>query len=164
MRVIAFDPSTRSTGVCVLDDSLPAGHPPPPGNYSESIGDLAFFGPRPKIVWAGTISQSGKCVVEKITHTVCEAEAVMVAHSTDETVVVAESPYHGPNAQTFGKLSGVYYGILGNAIAHGHKYLSVTAPEVKQLLAEKARFRRHGFALACAQNDIDHRLTKPNHP
>lgn len=39
-----------------------------------------------------------------------------------------------------------------------------TAAEVKRLLAEKARFRCHSFALACAQNDIDHRLTKPNHP
>ena len=39
-----------------------------------------------------------------------------------------------------------------------------TAAQVKQLLAEKAHFRCHGFALACAQNDIDHRLTKPNHP
>ena len=39
-----------------------------------------------------------------------------------------------------------------------------TAAEVKQLLAEKARFRCHAFVLACAQNDIDHRLTKPNHP
>ncbi len=39
-----------------------------------------------------------------------------------------------------------------------------TAAEVKRLLAEKARFRCHSFALACAQNDIDHRLTKPHHP
>jgi len=38
------------------------------------------------------------------------------------------------------------------------------AAEVKQLIAEKARFRCHGFVLACAQNEIDHRLTKPNHP
>ena len=39
-----------------------------------------------------------------------------------------------------------------------------TAAEVSQLIAEKARFRCHGFVLACAENDIDHRLTKPNHP
>jgi hypothetical protein len=25
-------------------------------------------------------------------------------------------------------------------------------------------FRAHSFELACAQNDIDHRLTKPRHP
>ncbi|MEM6889127.1 MAG: IS481 family transposase [Pseudomonadota bacterium] len=41
---------------------------------------------------------------------------------------------------------------------------SWTASEVKRLIAEKARFRCHGFVLACAQNDIDHRLTKPGHP
>jgi transposase InsO family protein len=41
---------------------------------------------------------------------------------------------------------------------------SWTAAEVKQMIAEKAPFRCHGFILACAQNDIDHRLTKPNHP
>jgi len=39
-----------------------------------------------------------------------------------------------------------------------------TAAELERLLAEKARFRRHSFALACAQNDIDHRLNKPHHP
>ena len=39
-----------------------------------------------------------------------------------------------------------------------------TAADVKRLLAEQARFRYHSFALACAQNDIDHRLTKPHHP
>ena len=26
------------------------------------------------------------------------------------------------------------------------------------------RFRAHSFEFACAQNDIDHRLTKPRHP
>ncbi len=41
---------------------------------------------------------------------------------------------------------------------------SWTAADVKRLLTEKARFRCHAFVLACAQNDIDHRLTKPNHP
>jgi transposase InsO family protein len=25
-------------------------------------------------------------------------------------------------------------------------------------------FRAHSFELACAQNDIDHRLTQPRHP
>ena len=39
-----------------------------------------------------------------------------------------------------------------------------TAAEVKQLLADKTFFRCHAFVLACAQNSIDHRLTKPNHP
>ena len=41
---------------------------------------------------------------------------------------------------------------------------SWTAAGVRQLIAQKARFRCHGFVLACAENDIDHRLTKPNHP
>lgn len=41
---------------------------------------------------------------------------------------------------------------------------SWTAAEAKQLLAQEARFRCHAFMLACAQSDIDHRLTKPNHP
>jgi hypothetical protein len=39
-----------------------------------------------------------------------------------------------------------------------------TAAEVKRLLAEKAHFRCHSFSLACAQNNIDHRPTKPHHP
>lgn len=36
--------------------------------------------------------------------------------------------------------------------------------DIKRLLANKEPFRCHAFELACAQNDVDHRLTKPNHP
>ena len=36
--------------------------------------------------------------------------------------------------------------------------------DIKRMLADKKVFRCHSFELACAQNDIDHRLTKPNHP
>ena len=38
------------------------------------------------------------------------------------------------------------------------------APLIKEAIEKSERFRAHGFELACAQNDIDHRLTKPNHP
>ena len=36
--------------------------------------------------------------------------------------------------------------------------------EIKAMIARKELFRAHAFDLACAQNDIDHRLTKPKHP
>jgi transposase InsO family protein len=36
--------------------------------------------------------------------------------------------------------------------------------EVKQMLAQGRPFRAHAFELACARNDIDHRLTKPKRP
>ena len=38
------------------------------------------------------------------------------------------------------------------------------APLIKEALDKGEMVRAHGFELACAQNDIDHRLTKPNHP
>ena len=38
------------------------------------------------------------------------------------------------------------------------------APLIKEAIARGELFRAHAFALACAQNDIDHRLTKPRHP
>lgn len=38
------------------------------------------------------------------------------------------------------------------------------APLIKEAIEKGERFWAHGFELACAQNDIDHRLTKPNHP
>ncbi|WP_310620705.1 IS481 family transposase [Flexibacterium corallicola] len=41
---------------------------------------------------------------------------------------------------------------------------SWNAQDVKRMLATGQRFRCHAFVLACAQNDIDHRLTKPAHP
>jgi transposase-like protein len=38
------------------------------------------------------------------------------------------------------------------------------AQEIKEALARGEIFRAHAFELACARNDIDHRLTKPKHP
>jgi transposase InsO family protein len=38
------------------------------------------------------------------------------------------------------------------------------ASDIKESLARGELFRAHSFELACAENDIDHRLTKPNHP
>ena len=37
-------------------------------------------------------------------------------------------------------------------------------PEIKKALEKGELFRAHAFELACAKNDIDHRLTKPKHP
>ena len=39
-----------------------------------------------------------------------------------------------------------------------------TPLEIKHMLAQGRPFRAHAFELACARNDIDHRLTKPKHP
>jgi transposase InsO family protein len=39
-----------------------------------------------------------------------------------------------------------------------------TPDEIKAMLARKQLFRAHAFELACAQNDVAHRLTKPRHP
>src|SRR5919205_37417 len=39
-----------------------------------------------------------------------------------------------------------------------------TPGEIKEMLARKQLFRAHAFELACAQNDVAHRLTKPRHP
>jgi transposase InsO family protein len=41
---------------------------------------------------------------------------------------------------------------------------SSAAPDIKLALQSGERFRAHAFELACAQNDVDHRLTKPRHP
>ena len=37
-------------------------------------------------------------------------------------------------------------------------------PEIRKAIARKELFRAVGFELVCARNDIEHRLTKPNHP
>src|SRR5829696_9476360 len=39
-----------------------------------------------------------------------------------------------------------------------------TPAEIKAMLARQQLFRAHAFELACAPNDIEHRLTKPYHP
>jgi len=38
------------------------------------------------------------------------------------------------------------------------------ATDIKRALETGERFRAHAFELACARNNINHRLTKPNHP
>jgi transposase InsO family protein len=35
---------------------------------------------------------------------------------------------------------------------------------IREAIEQGQIFRAHSFELACAQNDIDHRLTKPRHP
>ena len=39
-----------------------------------------------------------------------------------------------------------------------------TPADIKRMLANKELFRCHSFELVCAESNIDHRLTKPNHP
>jgi hypothetical protein len=39
-----------------------------------------------------------------------------------------------------------------------------TPDDIQQMLARDERFLCHLFELACAQLDIEHRLTKPRHP
>ena len=39
-----------------------------------------------------------------------------------------------------------------------------TPGEIKEMLTNKQLFQAHSFELACAQNDVEHRLTKPRHP
>ena len=41
---------------------------------------------------------------------------------------------------------------------------SSAAPDIKAAIAAGELFWAHAFEYACAQNDIDHRLTKPKHP
>src|SRR6202043_4162091 len=41
---------------------------------------------------------------------------------------------------------------------------SSAAPDIKLAMERGEAFRAHAFELASAQNDIDHRLTKPKHP
>jgi transposase InsO family protein len=36
--------------------------------------------------------------------------------------------------------------------------------EIREMITEQKPFRAHAFEYACALNDIDHRLTKPEHP
>jgi hypothetical protein len=52
--------------------------------------------------------------------------------------------------------NGIHFTIPGGG--------SLTVGEIKEAIVRGALFRAHAFELACARNDIDHRLTKPKHP
>jgi hypothetical protein len=41
---------------------------------------------------------------------------------------------------------------------------SWTVADIKAMIEQKEPFWAHAFDVACARNDIDHRLTKPKHP
>ena len=50
------------------------------------------------------------------------------------------------------------------AIDRTIKFVFVERHEKATTRIAGALFRAHSFELACAQNDIDHRLTRPRHP
>jgi hypothetical protein len=52
--------------------------------------------------------------------------------------------------------NGIHFTIPGGG--------GLTVGEIKEAIARGVLFRAHAFELACAKNDIDHRLTKPKHP
>lgn len=52
--------------------------------------------------------------------------------------------------------NGTHFTSPGNACS--------AAAEIKLAMERGELFRAHSFEYACAQNDIDHRLTKPKHP
>jgi transposase InsO family protein len=52
--------------------------------------------------------------------------------------------------------NGTHFTTPGNARS--------AAADIKLAWARGESFRAHSFELACARHDIDHRLTKPNHP
>ncbi len=41
---------------------------------------------------------------------------------------------------------------------------SWTVPDIKEMIENKQPFWAHAFDVACARNNIEHRLTKPKHP
>ena len=52
--------------------------------------------------------------------------------------------------------NGTHFTTPGNTSSAAH--------DIKLAIQNGEPFLAHSFELACAQNDIDHRLTKPNHP
>ena len=45
-----------------------------------------------------------------------------------------------------------------------HTVLTDNGTHFKAMIERKEPFWAHAFDVACARNDIDHRLTKPKHP
>src|SRR3954453_16003011 len=67
--------------------------------------------------------------------------------------LIAAVPYRGHTVLTD---NGTHFTTPGNTAS--------AAPLIKEAIARGELFRAHAFELACAQNDVDHRLTKPRHP
>jgi transposase InsO family protein len=67
--------------------------------------------------------------------------------------LIAAAPYKLHTVLTD---NGTHFTTPGNA--------SSAAPLIKEAMERGEIFRAHAFEYACAQNDIDHRLTKPRHP
>ncbi len=67
--------------------------------------------------------------------------------------LIAAVPYRVHTVLTDNGIHFTTAGAGGSAVA-----------EIKRAMAAGELFRAHSFELACAQNDVDHRLTKPKHP
>ncbi|MCO6415043.1 integrase core domain-containing protein, partial [Siccirubricoccus sp. KC 17139] len=52
--------------------------------------------------------------------------------------------------------NGIHFTTPGN--------IASAAPLIREAMERGELFRAHSFELACAQNRIEHRLTKPHHP
>ena len=68
------------------------------------------------------------------------------------TVLTEANVYHERQALT----DGTHFTTPGN--------LASAAEDIQEAIIKGESFRAHAFELACARADIDHRLTKPNHP
>ncbi len=67
--------------------------------------------------------------------------------------LIAAAPYKIHTVLTDNGIHFITPGAGGSAV-----------PLIRQAIANREPFRAHAFEHACAVNDIDHRLTKPNHP
>lgn len=80
--------------------------------------------------------------------------------------LAAAVPYKVPTVLTDRAIEGA---IGSSPMARGTHFTDPkggawTLDEIKALRAENAFFRAHAFEFACADLDIEHRLTKPRHP
>src|ERR671921_2084935 len=67
--------------------------------------------------------------------------------------LVAAVPYKINTVLTY---NGTHFTTPGNTAS--------AVPLIKEAIARGELFRAHGFELACARADVEHRLTKPRHP
>src|SRR5262245_10496122 len=58
----------------------------------------------------------------------------------------------------------MHYGTGSSWLRHNPKGESWSVADIKGMLERGEPFWAPAFEVACARNDIDHRLTKPKHP
>ena len=128
---------------------------PPPNANSRPIRSASFISTSPRFELRKASSTCSSPSTERRSSPSIEMHEKVTRRTAGDFLrrLIAAVPYRVHTVLTD---NGTHFTTPGNT--------SSAAPDIKAALEAGELVWAHAFEYACAQNDIDHRLTKPKHP